>query len=62
VNPGDLIIGDDDGVAVVPLAWAERMLSASQQKIKDEADVIKKIHEGANQADLMGLPEPEVIS
>lgn len=62
VNPGDLIIGDDDGVAVVPLAWAERMLSASQQKIKDEADVIKKIHEGVNQADLMGLPEPEVIS
>lgn len=62
VKPGDLIIGDDDGVAVVPLAWAERMLAASQQKIKDEADVIRKIHEGANQADLMGLPEPERIS
>ncbi len=62
VRPGDLIIGDDDGVAVVPLAWTDRMLAASQQKIKDEADVIKKIHEGANQADLMGLPEPELIT
>lgn len=61
VNPGDLIIGDDDGVAVVPLAWADRMLSASQQKIKDEGDLIRKIHEGANQADLLGLPEPEII-
>ncbi|MEX0695137.1 MAG: RraA family protein [Rhodospirillales bacterium] len=62
VNPGDLIIGDDDGVAVVPLAWSERMLKAAQQKIAEEADVIEKIHAGANQADLMGLPEPDVIS
>ncbi|MDP4797005.1 MAG: RraA family protein [Rhodospirillales bacterium] len=62
VNPGDLIIGDDDGVAVVPLAWADRMLKAAQQKIADEADIIRKIHEGANQADLLGLPEPELIS
>jgi len=62
VNPGDLIIGDDDGVSVVPLAWADKMLAAAQQKIKDEADVIKKIHEGANQADLMGLPQAETIT
>jgi len=62
VKPGDLIIGDDDGVAVVPLAWADRMLAASQQKIADEAETIRKIHEGGNPADLMGLPEPELIS
>ena len=62
VNPGDLIIGDDDGVSVVPLAWADKMLVAAQQKIKDEADLIKKIHEGANQADLLGLPQAETIT
>lgn len=61
VSPGDLIIGDDDGIAVVPLAWTERMLLAAQQKIAEETESIEKIHAGANHADIMGLPEPEII-
>ncbi len=37
------------------------MLAASQQKIAEETASIEKIHAGANHADLMGLPEPEII-
>ena len=62
VHPGDLIVGDDDGVTVVPLAWAESILAASQKKIADEADTLRRIAEGELTADMMGLAEPEVIS
>lgn len=62
VRPGDLIVGDDDGVAVVPLEWAESMLKASQEKIAAEADTIRRVHAGELTAEIMGLPTPEVIS
>lgn len=62
VSPGDLIIGDDDGVAVVPLAWTTRMLQAAQEKIASEAETIRRIRAGELTADMMGLPAPEVIS
>ena len=39
VMPGDLIIGDDDGIAVVPLNRQSELLEASISKMKNE-DVI----------------------
>lgn len=61
VSPGDLIIGDDDGVAVVPLAQHEKLLAASQKKLADEADIIRGIKNGDRTVDRLGLPEAEVI-
>lgn len=62
VSPGDIIVGDDDGVAVVPLASHERLLKASQDKIAQEAKTIAGIKKGDRTVDRLGLPEPEIIS
>lgn len=62
VSPGDIIVGDDDGVAVVPLASQERLLKASQKKLADEESTIAGIKKGDRTVDRLGLPEPEIIS
>ena len=61
VAPGDLIVGDDDGIAVVPLAKVETVLAAAQAAEAREAEVIAKIEGGMTSAEILGIPEPEVI-
>lgn len=36
VNPGDLVLGDDDGLVVVPRAQLETVLAASRQRMEAE--------------------------
>jgi len=62
VSPGDIIVGDDDGVAVVPLAQHERLLKASLEKIAQEEDTIAGIRNGDNTVDRLGLPAAEIIT
>ena len=61
VAPGDLIVGDDDGVAVVPLADVGRILAAARAAEAREAETIAKIEGGMTSADILGIPEPELI-
>ncbi|MDH3580974.1 MAG: RraA family protein [Hyphomicrobiales bacterium] len=61
VSPGDLVLGDDDGVCVVPLAHAEEILAASLDKIAQEEQTNADTAAGKLPADTMGLPEIEVI-
>ncbi len=61
VAPGDLIVGDEDGVAVVPLAEVDAVLAAAQAAQAREHETIAKIRQGATTAGLLGIPEPEVI-
>ena len=61
VSPGDLIVGDDDGIAVVPLADVETVLATAQAAQAREAEVIAKIEGGMTSAEILGIPEPEII-
>jgi len=61
VKPGDLVIGDDDGVCVVPLEWTDAMLAASKEKMKQEEAILKQIAAGKTTAELLGIDTPEMI-
>ncbi|MBF0522451.1 MAG: 4-carboxy-4-hydroxy-2-oxoadipate aldolase/oxaloacetate decarboxylase [Candidatus Omnitrophica bacterium] len=57
VHPGDLIVGDDDGVAVIPLADVESIYQECLERIKKEESWMKKIAQGESSLDAVGLRE-----
>lgn len=61
VSSGDIIIGDDDGVCVVPLGRADTVLAASQEKIAQEEQTNAATAEGKLPGDRLGLGDAEVI-
>jgi len=61
VTPGDIILADDDGVTVVPLARAETVLAEAQKKLQFEADVLERLARGEDTSDLFPLPDIEYI-
>lgn len=46
VAPGDLVLGDDDGVVIVPREMIEPVLVASEAKHRAEAERIEEIRRG----------------
>lgn len=61
VSPGDLVIGDDDGVAIVPLAEVKTVQAAAAQAQKREWVWLEEIAKGKTTRELLGLPEPELV-
>ena len=47
VAPGDLVVGDADGVVVVPAALEDQVLSLAREKIAGEGHSIRELREGA---------------
>ena len=62
VSPGDIILGDDDGVTVVPLAQADEVLDASLKRMANEADILNKLATGENASSSFPNPELEFMS
>lgn len=46
VNPGDIIIGDEDGVVAVPLDSAEHILQMVKKQEENEETIMKSITDG----------------
>jgi regulator of RNase E activity RraA len=46
VAPGDLVLGDNDGVVVVPAARGEEIVAAAEEKVSGEDLVREKLAEG----------------
>ena len=61
VAPGDLILGDDDGVTVVPLAETADVLEAVNKKLAQEEEALGRLEAGESLADQFGVPQAEVL-
>jgi 4-hydroxy-4-methyl-2-oxoglutarate aldolase len=47
VNPGDLVVGDADGVVVIPRNDVDAVLTAAARKLADEQQRLKEIADGS---------------
>lgn len=55
VNPGDVIVGDDDGVVVVPAGKAAEVAQASQAREEKEAATRARLKAGELGLDIYGM-------
>ena len=46
VNPGDIIVGDEDGIVIIPPSEAENLLKKALAKEKKEEKIIENIEKG----------------
>lgn len=59
VEPGDLVLGDDDGICVVPATRLAEVLVQGEAQVAKEADIIAKVRSGVTTAELSGMAVPE---
>jgi 4-hydroxy-4-methyl-2-oxoglutarate aldolase len=57
IRPGDVVVLDTDGVAVVPQERVQEVLEASRERALREQDKRAKLSDGALSYDLDGLRE-----
>lgn len=55
VHPGDLVIGDSDGVVVVPQARAAEVIAASEQRDADELVYCQRLEAGETTLGIYGF-------
>jgi 4-hydroxy-4-methyl-2-oxoglutarate aldolase len=54
VEPGDLIVGDTDGVVAIPRASVETVLQKSREREEKEAETMRQLVAGHSSIDLYG--------
>jgi 4-hydroxy-4-methyl-2-oxoglutarate aldolase len=57
VSPGDIVLGDADGVVVVPARASVSTMQAASERIEKERGVIARLRAGERTLEIYGLPE-----
>ncbi|MGJ7546283.1 RraA family protein [Variovorax sp. LT1R16] len=52
VHPGDLVVGDADGLVCIPHAQAETIVTAAEQRTEKEAHIIERLRAGERTLEL----------
>ena len=55
IRPGDIVVGDDDGVVVVPAEAESEVIERAQARVEKETRLIQRLRDGELTVDLLGL-------
>ena len=62
VSPGDIVIGDSDGVVVVPLEKEEKVFQITCDRLRKEEEIIAKIDSGQDLKGVFEYPKIETFN
>ena len=58
IERGDLVVGDADGVVVIPAARAEAVVAKSKDREQAEEELFRRLQAGATTIEIYNLPSP----